>query len=403
MRILFLSPHMPSPLKGRTLNFVRHAAARHELHLRILASPFEPRTGDATAELTALRPRCASVEVIEVATPRFLAAGAVGLLRGDDLRSAWTRAHDRCSDRLQRQCDRLAIDVVHADRMRVGRIAARLGRPVLADLPDCLSWAMAQWSARARGMRRLLYAYEARRLRAYEGGDLNALPAAAVASAEDGRRLLASGYRGRVVYLPGIIELARDEIPVTTAAAGGPHLIFHGTLYYRPNVDAVATFVREVLPLLRRRFPRLTLSLVGARPRASVRRLGRVDGVRVVADVPHVAPWLRAATAAVIPMRIGVGHSQKVCEALLAGRPVICSPQVADCVDATLRPALQIARQPSDWLAQVERLLEDRDGVAAQARLGPEAVRRCYGADAVMPLLERAYETAREAWGPPRR
>lgn len=247
-------------------------------------------------------------------------------------------------------------------------------------------------------MRRLVYRAEARRLRAYEGGALNAVPAVAVASDEDGRRVQASGYRGRVVYVPGIIEFLEEARPEARSAGRAPHLMFHGTLYYRPNVDAITAFARDVLPVLRSRFPQLTLSVVGARPRAAVRRLSASDGVRIVADVPHMAPWLRAATAIVVPMRIGVGHSQKVCEALLAGRPVICSPQVAGCVDTALRPALQIANSPSDWLIQVERLIEDPAGVAALAVLGQIAVRRCYGAAAVMNRLEHAYHAAREAW-----
>ncbi|HSP96302.1 MAG TPA: glycosyltransferase family 4 protein [Candidatus Dormibacteraeota bacterium] len=392
MRILFVCPYLPTPRKRRQLNFVLHLARRHEVHLRVLATAGEMRTVAGSADLVdRLRSSCASLALLPVPLPLVLLRGARHWARGDALRTAYTRAHERWAARLNRDCDSLGIDVVHVDRLRLARLAAAIDRPTVVDLPDCMSWAVEQWASVARGARRLLYREEARRLRRFEGGTLNRCPAALVASEEDARCVRSSGYRGDTHYVPGIIDFLAEGVGVAPPAVdGAPRLVFHGNLFYPPNVDAICSFAREVFPALRAEFPSVVLTIVGASPARRVRRLAG-DGIRVVADVEAIAPWLRAATAVIAPMRIGAGHSQKVCEGLLAGRPVICSAHVAQRVDGEVRARLLVARHPGEWVQQVGRLIADPIGAAELGEMGRAAVRASYSAEAVLPLLESVY------------
>ena len=391
MKILFVCPYVPTVTKRRPLNFVLHLAQRHELHLRVVAPPVEMRwTFGSARAVEQLRAACVSIESLPVSLPRLLAGGAWRYARGEALRTAYTHAHDGFVSQLNRQSDALGIDVVHVDRLRLARLAAGIRRPVVLDLPDCMSWAAEQRAALGRGARALFYRLEARRLRSFEGGTLNAVPTALTASAEDGRRVRAAGYRGLTVHVPGIIELdgegggADEPLP-------HPALVFHGSLSFPPNVDAIMTFTRQTFPLLRARFRGLQLYIVGAAPSLAVRALARLEGVRVAADVERIGPWLRAATAVIAPMRIGGGHSQKVCEALLLGRPVLCSPRAAECVAPEVRPSLLVASSAQEWVQQIERVLHDPTGVAAMAERGAETIARLHAAEAVLPVLFDAY------------
>ena len=89
-----------------------------------------------------------------------------------------------------------------------------------------------------------------------------------------------------------------------TGPAQPPALVFTGTMDYRPNVDGVCWFVREVWPRLRRRVPELILRIVGRDPAPEVRRLARRPGVVVTGSVPDVRPYLASAVAAICPLRI---------------------------------------------------------------------------------------------------
>lgn len=391
MKILFVCPYLPTVTKRRPLNFVLHLARRHALHLRVLAPPVAIRRTFGSAQAAEqLRAACASIELLPVSQPRLLAGGAWRYARGDALRTAYTQAHQGFVGRLNRQSDALGIDVVHVDRLRLARLAADIRRPVVLDLPDCMSWAAEQRAALGRGARALFYRLEARRLRSFEGGTLNAVPAALVASDEDGRRVRAAGYRGMIAHVPGIIDLdsegggADEPLP-------HPALVFHGSLSFPPNVDAITTFTRQTFPLLRARFQGLRLYVVGAAPSPAVRALAKIEGVHVAADVERIAPWLRAATAVIAPLRIGGGHSQKVCEALLLGRPILCSPRAAACVAPEVRASLLVASSAPEWVQHVERLLDDPTGVAALAEHGAQAVARLYAAETVLPVLFDAY------------
>ncbi len=55
---------------------------------------------------------------------------------------------------------------------------------------------------------------------------------------------------------------------------------------YRPNIDAVQWFAREVLPVLRRAVPSARFWIVGAAPTGEVRALGELPGVQVTGRVP---------------------------------------------------------------------------------------------------------------------
>ena len=56
---------------------------------------------------------------------------------------------------------------------------------------------------------------------------------------------------------------------------GEPRIVFTGAMDYRPNIDAVSWFARDVMPLLRDRGPPPSFWIVGANPAEEVRRARR--------------------------------------------------------------------------------------------------------------------------------
>ena len=392
MRILFVCPYALSPVKRRPLNFALHLARRHDVHLRVLARADEIRAARRWSDCgERLRAACASFEILPVSWPRIVAGSAAGYARGDALRIAYTAAHGRYAELLNRHCDALRIDVVHADRLRLAGLAVRLAAPAVVDLPDCMSWATREWSAVTSGPRALLYAQESRRLRRFEGGRLNDSALVLVASDEDAIRLRGAGYRGEARPIPGIIDLEEGTDAGVPERSGEPLLVFHGHLSYPPNVDAIVAFVGGVFGALRARMPALRLAVVGVNPARAVRRLAAVDGVSVVANVPHVSPWLRAATAVIAPMRIGAGHSQKICEAMLMARPVICSPPVAARLAPAVRARLMLARDSDEWADHVGALVDDPLRALALGEENRRVALQHYSPQAVLPQLEAAY------------
>jgi glycosyltransferase involved in cell wall biosynthesis len=107
-----------------------------------------------------------------------------------------------------------------------------------------------------------------------------------------------------------------------------PNLVLTASFAYPPNVDAARAVLDDVLPAFAAAVGPATLSLVGRDPPGWMRELGRTrSDVDVTGTVPSTIPWLRRATATVIPLRAGSGTRFKVLEALAVGVPVISTPK----------------------------------------------------------------------------
>src|SRR5205814_4572832 len=103
--------------------------------------------------------------------------------------------------------------------------------------------------------------------------------------------------------------------------------VFVGQLDYRPNIDAVCWFCREIWPKIHHRRPQTKMYLVGRRPVPAVRGLAEVPGVVVVGEVPDVRTHVATAAVTVAPLRIARGVQNKVLEALAMSKATVASPQ----------------------------------------------------------------------------
>jgi glycosyltransferase involved in cell wall biosynthesis len=166
-------------------------------------------------------------------------------------------------------------------------------------------------------------------------------------------------------------------------------LIFTGNMSYKPNIDAVQHFVRDVLPLVRRSLPEVELHIVGMDPTPAVRRLA--DGARVVVTgrVDDVRPHFDAATVAVAPLRIARGLQNKVLEAMAMRVPVVASPGAFQGISAVADEDLLVAGEPEGFARAVLSLLQDPARRERYAAAGRACVQRNHSWDESLQRLER--------------
>ena len=145
---------------------------------------------------------------------------------------------------------------------------------------------------------------------------------------------------------------------------------------YRPNVDGMVWFCREVLPRVRAEVPGATLTICGSSPDKAVRALAGQPGVTVTGAVPDVRPYLDAATGGRGAAADGPRHSEQAlggdgggpAERRHDGR--LGGHRGRDGRD------LFVADEPADFAAAVVRLLRDRrlrDEIGAAGRAAVEA------------------------------
>ena len=114
-----------------------------------------------------------------------------------------------------------------------------------------------------------------------------------------------------------------------------PLIVFTGQMDYRPNVEAVAVFAHEAMPIIRAAYPDATFAIVGRNPIVDVTKLSALPGVEVTGAVDDVRTWLAAADVVVAPLRTARGIQNKVLEAMAMAKPVVASPAAAEGINAT--------------------------------------------------------------------
>lgn len=370
-RVLMVTHRTPFPPdKGdriRTFNVLRYLAAHAHVDLATLAD--EPVTEENLRGLQSLARR---VEIVRCDSPmRWVRAGlaALGGRSATEGLFASRELHRRIARLLADARYDLIVVVCSSMAPYIERRSAK-GAATLIDLIDVDSQKWVDYAAAARGWRRWAYSLEARRVRQLEAALADRYDHIAVTTPAEAECYRAFQARGQVAAIANGVDF--DYFHPTTSGVEKPQsCVFVGALDYKPNVDGMAWFCEHVWPVVRDQRPSAELTIVGRRPVAAVERLANVPGVKIVANVPDVRPYLAAAQVVVAPLLIARGVQNKVLEALAAGKPVIASPQAIEGLDVGAGIHLLQAADATQWIAALGDLWDhegDRRRLGAAAR-----------------------------------
>jgi len=391
MRLLFLTPRLPYPPdRGGEIiifNFLKQLSARHEIAL----VSFYDSPGELEHRRT-LEQYCARVEMVPRATrlaPKVLARC---------LAAGWSYVIARHTSDAFRAALRRAVaswrpDIVQIETLLMGPYLGDLpGIPSVLHMHDVTCNVWDRMAAVAPIFLRPLIATEASRIRRAELALWRAVDVCVPVSDVDLQLLRAnalSPVRATVV-VPGVD--CEAFLPLERRPSGR-NLVFVGSMNYLPNVDAAKFFVKEVLPLIAAEVPDVTLTIVGTRPSAVVRRLADDPRVRVTGQVEDVRPYYAGAVAAVIPLRAGGGVRMKILEGMALGVPMISTTIGAEGLDLEHDRELLIGDTSQQLASEAIRVLRDpalAERLAKQAR--ETAVRR-FSWESVVKVLEGVYES----------
>ena len=390
--VLYLVHRLPYPPdkgdKVRSFHLLKHLLKEHRVFLGTFVD--DP---DDEAHVDVLRGWCADLHVARLNPARARIASLVGLWRQESLTLGYYRDAGLAHWAEQVMATQ-GIDAVIVFSSSMAQYAGqRPGVPVLVDFVDVDS---AKWTAYADARTwpmSWLYRREGTQLLAYERSVAKrAAQSFFVTGKETALFLsLAPECSGSVEVMGNGVDadhFAPDAARVSPFAAGEIPLVFTGAMDYWPNVDAVTWFSREVVPLLRARWPALRFHIVGRSPLASVQSLAG-DAVVVSGTVPDVRPYLQHAAAVVAPLRLARGIQNKVLEAMAMARPVVAAAACAEAIDARPGTDLLVASTAEDYLRELDALLRSPDQSARVGASGRERVIERYGWAAHLSRLDR--------------
>ena len=160
------------------------------------------------------------------------------------------------------------------------------------------------------------------------------------------------------------------------------NLVFTGAMDWLPNEDGIAWFASEVLPLIHKQMPDVTLTVVGRNPPPLIRELAtRDDRLRVTGSVPDVRPFMETGSVFVVPLRVGGGTRLKIFEALAMERPLVSTTIGAEGLPLEHGVHALIADGPTRFADAVLSLLADPARATTMANAGAAYVRTNFGWD----------------------
>jgi glycosyltransferase involved in cell wall biosynthesis len=248
--------------------------------------------------------------------------------------------------------DLVWVESIVSMQMLPGSLRAR----VIVDLPDLehrsLRWQLRLWKIHHMTPLHWLEFLKLRRLER----TLHALPYEFAVCSEIDKKAL--GADGHVWVIPNGTDLP-PRTPAVLEDNRDPILLFVGSMFYGPNVDAVRFFAQRVLPLIRHEIPDVKFLIVGRDPAPSVWQLHDGKSVIVAGTVPEVIGYLRCAAAVVVPIRFGGGTRIKVLEAMAYRKPVVSTSVGAEGLDVQSGKHLLLADSPGDFAEACTLLLKD--------------------------------------------
>lgn len=356
-RVAVLSPYFPFPLSHggavRIFNLLREIAKEFDVEL------FAFTDGDEEAETAPVLEFCA--RVVLVRKPRYREPRWSSLLPPEvhEFRSSGMR-RALADERRAFQFEVLQVEYTQL---------AEYGGDVLVE-HDVTFDLFGQIARRERSLSNLWNYFRWRR---FENRQIRRFARVVVMSEKDAELL---GAAAVTAVVANGVDLARYQ-PETELP--GERLLFIGSFRHFPNIEAYRFFTERVWPLLRDKFPKMTLTVVcGADPLVYWRAFAdspepaRDDRIHLLDFVADVRPLYKDANLVIVPTTVSAGTNVKVLEAMAMRRAVVSTTSGCAGLGLLHGHSVWVADTPEAFGAGVATLIADpeRRGQIADAAYG---------------------------------
>jgi glycosyltransferase involved in cell wall biosynthesis len=228
-------------------------------------------------------------------------------------------------------------------------------KSLVVDLVDSLGLNFQRRTNTARGIKKILYGIEARRISLYERQIARQSNISFVVSAFD------RNYIGenKIQVLPLGIEFPQfsENFPSNLE----PKIVFSGNMFYEPNVEAVLWFVKNCWPIIKSFNKNVRFIIAGRNPASSIVELASDSRITITGCVKSMQEILSLCHIAIAPMRSGSGMQFKILEGMASKLPVVVSTIGLGDIKALDNDQLLVRDDPVDFAGSVVGLLDDDD------------------------------------------
>ena len=159
-------------------------------------------------------------------------------------------------------------------------------------------------------------------------------------------------------YLPPLMEFHKfkniDNFSANTQVYPKYDVVFLGNLYSNNNVAGIIWFLTKVLPEVRSKLSNIRVLIAGAKPINKIIQLCKdTEGVDLSINPPSSKAIYNSGRILINPVLTGSGVSIKSLEMLIAGKPIVSTPQGIAGLPLSIRQYFTIASDAESFAGAI--------------------------------------------------
>jgi len=158
---------------------------------------------------------------------------------------------------------------------------------------------------------------------------------------------------------PELIPNGAELAPAVNGPPAAGSIIYAGSVTYAPNLEAVAYFIRDILPRVRAAVPEAVFTVTGRTDGVDLDGLPEADSVRFSGPLDDIRSAIARSWLSVAPICSGGGTRLKILESLAVGTPVVSTSKGVEGLDLVNDRHVLVADDPQAFATAVVRLLRD--------------------------------------------
>ncbi len=386
MKILVLLSRVPWPLekgdKLRAFHQIRLLSLKHEIILCCLND-----TRLHPEALKKLSPYCAEIIIIPLGRLSLFWKIFSGFFSSKPFQVSYFY-HKKAQKIIDRLIEKHLPKHIYCQLIRVAEYAKKYSIiPKTIDYMDAFSTGMVRRAENSPFYLKPIFLTEAFRLKNYENSIFPTFDNRTIISNQD-RNLISHINKETMVVIPNGVDTDYFK-PIGNTK--DYDLVFTGNMNYAPNVESAVYLIKEILPLLMKKFKDIKVLISGISPDRKVKMLASKN-VTVTGWVEDMRVSYGRSKIFIAPMKTGTGLQNKLLEAMAMGLPCITSVLVNNALGAIPDEEILIADSAQQYALKVEKLLTDNFLSSKIAGKGHLFVQKNYNWHATVSRLNSVLE-----------